>query len=102
MIVPKSLVVREPFAHRGKSLGDEPVPAFAAVPLFGHKTRVEQYAEVLRNGRAAGVEMSCDGADRIFGLSEEIEHLAPCRMADRSEHVCFVNRCSYHHDRDYR
>jgi hypothetical protein len=63
------------------------VAAFAAVPLLGQETGIEQDAEVLGDRRAAHFEVCRNVADRAFGFGEQIQHLASRTMADRGEHI---------------
>ena len=50
-------------------------------------SQIEQDAEVLRDGRPAHLEMFRKRVDGAGGLDEEVEHPAPCRMADCCEDV---------------
>ena len=52
------------------------------MPLLGHEAGIEQYPEVLRDGRPAHLEMSRNRVDRAVGLKEEIEHPATRGMAN--------------------
>ena len=92
MLIPESFVMRDPVAHRAKTFGDEVISAFAAVPLLGHQSRIEQDAKVLRDRRPAHLEMHRDRLDGMVGLSEQVEHVSPRRMADRSEYIGFAIR----------
>ncbi len=47
-VVPEPFVLRDPVPHRAELFRDELVAAFAAVPLLGQETGIEQDAEVLR------------------------------------------------------
>lgn len=86
VVVPEPLVLREPVPHRAESFRDEVVAAFAAVPLLGQETGIEQDAEVLGDCRAAHFKVRSDVADRaVFG--EQIQHLASRTMTDRGEDI---------------
>ena len=61
--------------------------AFTTMPLLGHEAGIEQDAEVLGDGRPAHLQMSRKRVDAAGGLDEEVEHPAPCRMADCCEDV---------------
>ena len=87
MVVPEPLVLRDPVAYGGESFGDEVVAAFAAVPLLGQETGIEQDAEVLRDRRAAHFEVCRNVADGALGFGEQIQHLTARTMADRGEHI---------------
>ena len=79
--------MRDPIAYRAKSFGDEVVAAFAAVPLLGHETGIEQDAEVLGDRRATHREMSRNRVDRAVGLDEEIEHAPTRGMANCAKDI---------------
>ena len=96
VVVPEPLVVRDPVPHRAESFGDEVVAAFAAVPLIGQETGIEQDAKVLGDRRAAHFEVCSNVADRSIGFGEQIQHLASPKMADRCEHIGLAIG-SYHH-----
>ena len=95
VVVPEPLVMRDPVPHRAESFGDEAIPAFAAVPLLGHETGIEQNPEVLGDRRAAHLEVPRNRADGAVGLREQVEHVAPRGMADRAEHIGLAVR-RYH------
>jgi hypothetical protein len=88
--------MRDPVAHRAESRGDEVVAAFAAVPLFGQETGIEQDAEVLGDRRPAHLEMSRNRARGAVGLGEEIEHPAPRWVADRPKNIWLAIRSGHH------
>src|SRR5205085_11798398 len=94
--VPKPPVMREPIAHGAEPLGYEAVAALAAMALLGHQARVQQDAEVLRDGGSAHLEMSADRVDRAVGLRDEIEHPSPRGMADRIEYISVAMGCRHH------
>jgi len=71
------------------------------MPLLGHEAGIEQDAEVLRDGRPAHLEMSRKRVDGAGGLVEEVEHPAPCRMADCCEDVGLAIG-NYHHAANIR
>ena len=71
------------------------------MPCFGHETGIEQDAQVLRDGRAAHLEMSRNRVDRAVGFDEQIEHPPPRGMADRSKNIGLVI-CSRHHAANIR
>jgi hypothetical protein len=52
------------------------------MPLLRHETGIEQDAEVLGDGWAAHLEMSCNRVYGALGLKEEIEHPATRGMAN--------------------
>jgi hypothetical protein len=58
------------------------VTAFAAVPSLGYEARIEQYTEVLRDGRPAHLELSRHRVDRAVGLEKKIQHPATRGMAN--------------------
>ena len=88
--------MRDPVPNRAESFGDEVVAAFAAPPLLGHETGIEQDAEVLRDRRAAHLEMPRHRVDGVVGLGKEIEHPPTRGMTDRSEDVRLAIG-SHHH-----
>ena len=87
VFLPESLIVRHPVPYGPELRRDEAIAAFSTVPLLGHEAGIEQDAEVLRDGRAAHLEMSRKRVDGAGGLDEVVEHPAPCRMADCCEDV---------------
>src|SRR5688572_3956436 len=87
VFIPEPLIVRHPVSYGLELRRDEAIAAFSAMPLLGHEAGIEQDAEVLRDGRAAHLEMSRKRVDGAVGLDEEVEHPAPCRMADCCEDV---------------
>ena len=87
MFIPEPLIVRHPVPYGPELRRDEAIAAFSTVPLLGHEAGIEQDAEVLRDGRPAHLEMSRKRGDGAGGLDEEVEHPAPCRMADCCEDV---------------
>jgi len=88
--------MRNPVPHRAESFGDKAVAAFAAVPLLGHETGIEQDAEVLGDGWAAHLEMSRNRVDGAIGLDEEIEHPATRGMANCPKNIRLAIG-SHHH-----
>ena len=100
MVVPEPLVMRDPVPHRAELFRDEAVAAFAAVPLLGHETGIEQDAEVLGDGGAAHLEVHRDRIHRPLTVGEEVEHPPPRRMADRREDLGLV--LGGYHGADYR
>ncbi len=95
VVVPEPLVVCDPVPHGPEPLGGKAIAALPAVPLLGHETSIEQEVEVLGDGRAAHLEVSRNRVDGALALGEEIEHLAPRGMADRSKDFGFA-LSSYH------
>ena len=81
-VVPELFVMRDPVPHRAELFRNEAVAAFAAVPLLGDETGIEQDAKVLGDGGAAHLELSRDRVDRAVGLDEEIQHSATRGMAN--------------------
>ena len=88
--------MRDPVPYRAESFGDKVVAAFAAVPLLGHETGIEQDAEVLRDRRAAYLEMPRHRVDGVVGLSEEIKHPSTRGMTDRSEDIRLAIGSQHH------
>src|SRR4029079_16854507 len=85
--------MREPIPHGAKPFRNEAIAAFSAMPLLAHQARIEQDAEVLRDGRAAHLEMSSNRVDRAVGPRDEIEHPSTRGMANRIEYIgCAMGR----------
>ena len=84
---PEPFLVRHPVPYGPELRRDEAIAAFSAMPLLGNEAGIEQDAEVLRDGRPAHLEMFRKRVDGAGGLHEEVEHPAPCRMADCCEDV---------------
>ena len=101
MVVPEPLVMRDPVPHRTEPRGDEAIAPLSAMPLLRHETGIKQNAEVLGDGWAAHLEMSRKRVDGAGGLDEEVEHPAPCRMADCCEDVGLAIG-SHHHAANIR
>src|SRR5712691_9633426 len=87
VFIPEPLIVRHPVPYGPELRRDEVIAALSTMPLLGHEAGIEQDAEVLRDGRPAHLEMSRKRVDGAGGLDEEVEHPAPCRMADCCEDV---------------
>lgn len=86
-VIPEPLVERDPVPNRAESLGDEVVSPLAAVSLLGHQAGIEQNAEVLRDGRAAHLEVPGNRVDRVVGLRKQIKNPPPRGVADRGEDI---------------
>jgi hypothetical protein len=96
MLVPKPLIVREPFPHGGEPLRNQVIPPLSAVPPFGYQTGVVQDAEVLRDGWATHFEVRRNGIDRTIGLEQQIEHPTASGMANRPKDIRFAIRSRHH------
>src|ERR1700710_2128387 len=96
VVVPEPLVLRDPVPHGAESFGDEVVAAFAAVPLLGHQSGIEQDAEVLGDGGTGHHEVCRNRVDGAVGLGEEVEYAATRRMTDRPEDVLLAIPSSHH------
>jgi hypothetical protein len=90
VFIAEPLIVRHPVPYGPKLRRDEAIASFSTVPLLGHEPGIEQDAEVLRDGRAAHLEMSRKRVDGAVDLDEEVEHPAPCRMDDCCE-IAYVS-----------
>lgn len=86
-IIPEPIVLRQPIPQRAKLFGDELIVSFTTMPLFGQETRIQQDAQMLRNRRAAHVEVGRKPANRTVTLGKQIQHLAPPTVTDRLEHI---------------
>jgi hypothetical protein len=90
MVIPEPLVMSDPLPHRTEPRGDKAIAPFSAMPLLGHETGIKQDAEMLRNSRAAHLELCRNRVDSAVGLDKEIEHPAPRGMADCPEDILFA------------
>lgn len=95
MIVPEPLVVRDPVPHRTETLGDKAVAALPPVPLFGDEADFEEDAQMLRDGRAAHLEVRCNFVDWSVAVGEQVEHTASGRVTDRSKDLAFALGCRH-------
>jgi hypothetical protein len=66
----------EELAQLFQSLGAGAVEAPGSFPTLGHEAGLLQYAQVLRDRRAADVEALCDLARRQLVVADELEDLA--------------------------
>jgi hypothetical protein len=95
-VVPEPLVLRDPVPHRAELFGDEVVAALTAVPLLGYETGIEQYAKVLRDGRATHPEVPREGFHGVIGFREQVEQQPPRGVADRREYIRVFVGCRNH------
>ena len=101
VVIPESLVVRDPVPHGGEPLRDESIVTLPAMPLFGNQAGIEQHAQVLGNRGTGHLKMTGERMNGALGQSQEIEHLAPRRMTDRPKDRLFVIG-SFHHAANIR
>ena len=101
MFIPEPLIVRHSVPYGPKLRRDEAIAAYSTVPLLGHEAGIEQDAEMQRDGLAAYLEMFRKRVDGAGGLDEEVEHPAPCRMADCCEDVGLAV-ANHHHPANIR
>jgi len=87
VLIPELVVMGDPVSHGAEARREEVVAALSAMPLLRHQAGIEQDTEVLRDGRAAHLEMPRDRVDGAIGLDEQIEHPATRRMTNCSEDV---------------
>ncbi len=87
MVVPEPLVLREPLPHRPESSRNKTVVVFSTMPSLRYQSGVEQNTQVLRDSRPTHLEILSHRVDRAVRPRELIEHVPPCRMADRGKHV---------------
>jgi hypothetical protein len=66
------------------------------MPLLSHQPGIEQDPEVLRDRRAAHLEMPRNRVDGAIFVDEQIEHPATRRMPDGSEDVSLLSGCRHH------
>jgi hypothetical protein len=95
-VIPESLVMRDPFPHRAEARGDKVIVTLPAMALFGHETCIEQNAEVLRDGRAAHLEVFRNRADGTVSLDEQIQHSATRGMTDCPKDSLLAIGSRYH------
>lgn len=101
MVVPEPFIMYEPIPHRPKPRGHETVATLPAATLLGHKSGIEQDAQMLRDGWATHLEVSRDRVDRAVGLEKEIEHAAPRGMTNCAKNIRLAIR-NHHHADQYR
>src|SRR5207253_2535275 len=93
---PEALIVGKPVVDLRELFGHEAVPALAPLALLGDEPRVQQDAEVLRDGRAAHSKVAGNRVDRTVLLGQQIEDAAANRVADRREDLrSWVRRHTY-------
>jgi hypothetical protein len=82
LMPPVALECAGPFMERLNSVGVGSVKHLTALPPHLHKTDLEQYTQVLRDGRLRQIESSDDIVDGALLRYEERENVAAARLGD--------------------
>src|SRR5438445_2772837 len=87
--IPEVLEIRAQLRDR---LGSRPVEALRAALALGHKVRLLEDAQVLRDRRPCHVEAACDLSNRELGQRHHPQDLAASGLRNRRERVHRVKR----------
>jgi hypothetical protein len=83
--LPEPVEVR---AELAQPVGVEPVDAARADLPLGHEPGLLQYPQVLRDGRPADGELTCELADGAGARLQELEDPPASRIAERIHRTC--------------
>jgi len=87
VVVPEPAVLLCPFRYFFQTPGLELIDALATFSFFSHEARAPEYAEVLRDRRAADAKSRSQLGDRCAAVSQAIEDRAPSGVGDCVEDI---------------